>query len=190
MKIAFHFNPFHPSLGSNYGDYVEEIIFNILLSCRNLSLSSKILTGDLLLSKLASGIKKTKTGESKQKDYSKVVHLWLQPDNTVWSSMIIPKLIKVLKQVEIFTICFETIEMQLADYLDDKLQESCEAYLGAMEVDDASYVHWVVYSNTIGLRYRINNKNASIFWDGFNEESKDESQIERLKEFGFKRVDF
>jgi hypothetical protein len=49
MKIAFHFNAFHPSLGSIYGDRVEKMIFNILLSCRNLNLSSKVLTGDLML---------------------------------------------------------------------------------------------------------------------------------------------
>jgi len=104
-------------------------------------------------------------------------------------SMTIKRLIQALR-CEIFTICFETIEMQLADYLDDQLRENSEAYLGALGVDEASYVHWYVYSNSIGPRYRINNKNASVFWDGFNEESKYEFQINRLVQFGFKRVGF
>lgn len=91
---------------------------------------------------------------------------------------------------EIFIICFETIEMQLADDLDDELWEKSKAYLGAMEVDDASYVHWFVYSNSIGARYRINNETASIFWDGTSEESKDESTSERLIQLGFKDVSF
>lgn len=192
MKISFHFNAFHPSLSSIYRYHLEKIIFNIILSCRNLNLSSKVLTGDLLLSNLACDIKKiserTERREFNQEKYFQVVNLWLQPDNTVWSSMIISKLVQALKD-KIFIICFETIEMQLADYLDDKLRESSEAYLGAMEVDDASYVHWFLYSNSIRLRYRINNKNASIFWDSFNEESKDESKIEHLTKLGFKRVD-
>lgn len=193
MKIAFHFNAFHSNLASNYGERVEKIIFDILLSHRRLNLSSKILTGDLALSFLAFDIKKTseksEAREFNQEKYFQAVNLWLQPENTVWSSMIIQKLTQALQE-EIFILCFETIEMQLADHLDDKLRESCEAYLGAMEVDDASFVHWYVYSNSIGARYRINDRSASVFWDGFNEESKDESQIERLRKIGFKRVDF
>ncbi|MGB5967307.1 MAG: hypothetical protein WBG70_03170 [Spirulinaceae cyanobacterium] len=193
MKIAFHFNAFHSSLGSNYGYHVEKILFDILLSYRSLNLSSKILTGDLLLSSLACDVEKTsertETREFNQEKYFQIINLWLQPKNAVWSSMIITKLTQTLKD-EIFTICLETVEMQLADYLNDKLRESSEAYLGAMEVDDASYVHWLVYSNLIGPRYRINNKTASIFWDGFNEESKDKSKVERLIELGFKQVSF
>jgi len=135
MKIAFHFNAFHPSLGSNYADGAEKLLFNILLNHRTLNLSSKILTGDLLLSSLACDVKKTsertETREFSQEKYFQVINLWLQPENPVWSSMIIERLMQAL-QCEIFTICFETIEMQLADYLDDHLRESSEAYLGAL----------------------------------------------------------
>ncbi|MBE9199629.1 MULTISPECIES: hypothetical protein [unclassified Nodularia (in: cyanobacteria)] len=193
MKVAFHFNAFHPSLGSNYGNNVEKLLFRIILSYRSLNLSSKVLTGDLLLSNLAYEVEKIserkETRKFSQKKYSEIVKLWLQPENTIWSSMSINKLMQALNG-EIFTICFETIEMCLADYLDDQLREISEAYIGAMEVDDASYLHWWVYSNSIGLRYRINNKTASVFWDGISEDSKDESIIERLTQFGFKCVSF
>jgi len=194
MKVAFHFNAFHSSLGSNYGNNIEKFIFNILLNHRNLNLSSKILTGDLLLSDLAVDVRKTSSGTETRKfnqdKYFQVVNLWLHPENTVWSRMINDRLIQALRD-EIFTICFETIEMQLVNYLDEQLREKTEAYLGAMEVDDASYVHWFIYSNAIGVRYRINNKNASVFWDGFpDDESKDESTIERLRQIGFKQVSF
>jgi len=193
MKIAFHFNAFHPSLGSNYADGAEKLLFNILLSCRNLNLSSKILTGDLLLANLANDVKKTsgrtETREFNEDKYYQIVNLWLKPENTIWSSINKDRLVKVLED-EIFTICFETIEIQLADYLDKILREGSEAYLGAMEVDDASEVHWRVYSNSIIPRYRINNKTASVFWDSFFEESKDESTIQRLTRLGFKQVSF
>ena len=151
------------------------------------------MTGDLALSFLAFDIKKTsKRSEEREfnkEKYFQAVNCWLQPENAVWSSMLVQRLTQALQE-EIFIFCFETIEMQLADHLDDELRENCEAYLGAMEVDDASFVHWYIYSNSIGARYRINDRKVSVFWDGFNEESKDESQIERLGKIGFKQVVF
>ena len=193
MKAAFHFNAFHPSLGSNYGNNVEKLVFNILLSSRKLNLSSKILTGDLLLSNLAYDVikinERTEIRKFNQDKYFKIVNRWLKPENPIWASMIIDRLMQALKD-EIFIICFETIEMQLADYLDGQLREISESYLGAMEVDDGSHIHWNLYSNSIGARYRINNKTASVFWDSMCEESKNESTIERLKLIGFKRVSF
>jgi hypothetical protein len=194
MKVAFHFNALHSSLGSNYGNSTEKLLFSILLSYRNLNLSSKILTGDLLLWDQAVDIIKTsqttETRKFNQDKYFHIVNLWLNPENFVWSTMILDRLMQALKG-EIFIICFETIEMQLADYLNDRLREKSEAYLGAMEVDDASYVHWSVYSNSIGPRYRINNKTASVFWDGIcDDELEDESTIERLRQLGFQRVSF
>ncbi len=32
MKVAFHFNALHSSLGSNYGNSTEKLLFSILLS--------------------------------------------------------------------------------------------------------------------------------------------------------------
>jgi len=189
MKIAFHFNAFHPDLGSIYGDCIEKIVFSILLSCRNLNLSSKILMGDLPLHDLVHDFEKIKVRKHTQEDYFQVIDLWLQSENTVWSKIIISKLVPALEG-KIFAICFETIEIELANYLDSKLRESTESYLGSMEVDDASYIHWSMYSNSIALRYRINNKNISIFWDGFNEDSKNEYEIAHLMQLGFKQVDF
>jgi len=193
MKIAFHFNAFHPGLGSIYANGAEKLLFNILLKCRDLNLSSKVLTGDLLLSNLAYDVKEisggTETRKFNEDKYYQIVNLWLKPENTVWSSINKDRLVKVLDK-EIFAICFETIEIQLADYLDKILRESSEAYIGAMEVDDASGVHWHVYSNSITPTYRINDKTASVFWDSLVEGSKNESAIQRLTRIGFKEVSF
>jgi hypothetical protein len=150
-------------------------------------------TGDLLLSSLAydtvGNSKITEKRVFNKEKFLQYVDHWVHPENTVWSSMSADKLMQALKD-EIFIICFETIEMQLADDLDDELRKESEAYIGAMEVDDASHLHWFVYSNLIGARYRINNKTASIFWDGISEESKDESTVKRLTQLGFKKVRF
>lgn len=150
------------------------------MSYRSLNISSKVLTGDLLLRDLA----KEKETLSKNKyimrfnpdKYQKVVGLWLRPENMVWSAMIYDRVWETLDK-NIFTICFETIEMQLAEYLNDQLSKKAEFYLGGIEVDEASYVHWYLYSNSIGPRYRLFNKTASIFWDGISEDSKDEGRV-------------
>lgn len=193
MKVAFHFDADHPSMSGFYGDEVEKFTFDILLNCRNLSVSSKILTGDLLLAMMANDIEEIDTDHQvrtfNSEKYFKVINLWLRPDNTVWSSMIYERLENALSG-NIFAICFETIEMQLAEYIDDKFREGLDSYLGALEVDDASYTHWFLYSNSIGPRYRIVNRNASIFWDGISEDSRDESLIKQFIQLGFKKVDF
>lgn len=193
MKIAFHFNAFHPELGANYADGTERLLFSLILGRRNLNLSSKILTGDLLLSNLALDTKtrneNSESWEFNKEKYFQIINLWLRPENAIWSSMNLTRLTEALR-CEIFAICFETIEMELVNHLDDQLMQKTKAYLGALEVDEASYIHWYIYSHCIGPRYRINNKTASIFWDGFNEEAKCESQIDRLRKFGFSRVSF
>lgn len=193
MKIAFHFNADHPSLSIYYGYDIEKLFFAILLNHRNLNLSSKVLTGDLLLSDLAEDVEEINENQHVRHfnldKYLKVVNLWLRPESTVWSSMIYDRLQNALNK-NIFAICFETIELQLAEHLDNQLREKSEAYLGGIEVDESSYVHWHLYSNSIGPRYRIINKAASIFWDGISEESKDESSVKRLTKLGFKEVTF
>jgi hypothetical protein len=89
MKVAFHFNSEHPSLSSFYGYDIEKLLFGILLKRRNLSVSSKVLTGDLLLSSLAEDERGNARYFNVDK-YHKVIELWLHPENTVWSQMIYP----------------------------------------------------------------------------------------------------
>ncbi|XHX79987.1 MAG: hypothetical protein RBJ76_08700 [Stenomitos frigidus ULC029] len=193
MKVAFHFNALHSSLSSNYANKVEKLLFNILLSYRKLNLSSKIFTGDLPLLSLAYEVTKaddvTETREFKSDKYVQMIKLWLQPEKPVWSSLIKDRLEQALMG-EIFIIGFETIEVHLAAYLNDQLRENSEAYIGLIEVDDAYHIHWLIYSDLIVPRYRINNKTASVFWDGISEESQDKLSIKRLTQLGFTEVSF
>lgn len=188
MKVAFHFNSEHPSLRSFYGHDIEQLLFGVLLKRRTLSVSSKVLTGDLLLSSLAEYERGNARYFNVDK-YHKVIELWLHPENTVWSQMIYDRLGSALNNI-IFTICFETIDLQLATDLSDELHNTSEVYLGALEVDEASPVHWHLYSNFISPRYRIINRTATVFWDGFSEDSRDPGLLERLHKFGFRQVEF
>lgn len=168
MKVAFHFDAFHQTLKANYGDEIESLLFKTLLSYPNLSISSKVSTGDLLLHNKM---------EEANLDRLQIINLWLRPNNAIWSTMMNERLMHAIES-EIFAVCFETIEVDFVDILDKNLWQVSEAYLGAIEVEDTSQLHWIMYSNP--PRYRVINKNASVFWDGISEESKDESTINRL----------
>jgi len=147
-----------------------------------------VLTGDLLLSSLAEDVRGNAHYFNADK-YQKIITLWLHPENTIWARMIDDRLEPALSKT-IFTICFETIDLQLAIDLSDKLHNISDVYLGALEVDEASPVHWSLYSNFIGPRYRIINRRATVFWDGFSEDSKDFGSLERLRTLGFQQAEF
>ena len=192
IKIAYHFNADHPTMTGFYGHKVEDFVFRVLLNRRSLNISSKVLTGDLLLDVLASETEESggyKARKFSSDQYQQVVQLWLEPNNTPWSNVLHGRLESALCG-NIFTICFETVDAELAGYVDKKFIEGFEPYLGALEVDESSHVHWWLYSNSIGPRYRVNNRNVSIFWDGVSEQPKDQGLVNWLKEIGFREVGF
>jgi hypothetical protein len=151
------------------------------------------LTGDILLSNLAGRVentgKRSKTISFDEDLYFSLINEWLQPENTIWTDLHPERLSKALED-EIFAICFESIEADLASCLSKQLHDKSQAYIGAIEVDDASQVHWYIYSNVIGAQYRVKDNIAYVFWDGVSEDSKDTSKIEHLKKIGFRKVDF
>jgi hypothetical protein len=191
MKVAFHFDAHHDELGCNYGAEAEKRLFNILLSRRNLNLTSKVLTGDLLLCTMAYEVETVSaTGQTSKFNpdlYQKIVDHWLRPLNTIWYSMISDRLERALKGT-IYVVCLEKVEMKMAEYIDEKLKISSNSYVGGLEVDDSSPMHWQLYSNFISPSYRVTNMNASIFWDGISEEAPDEFRVQRFKDIGFKKV--
>lgn len=190
MKVAFHFNGDHSSLGSSYGGKIEKLFFDLLIESRNLNLSSKILAGDLLIVSMAYETNQSLSTFNPDK-YCEIVNNWLKPKHTVWSSMITQRVMDSVKVGgNIFVVCFETIEERIAEYIDDQLLKKSDAYLGGLEVDEASQVHWKLYSNAMYRRYRVRDKDISIFWDGMNQDSKDSELMKELRKLGFKNVTF
>lgn len=144
-----------------------------------------------MLREASSNIVQTPKGKKvifDKEKYIKVINEWLFAGNKNWVKFSQEKIQEAIK-CEIFTICFENIDVNLAEYLHSELQ-SFPPYLGSLEVDDTSKLHWMLYSNYITPKYRMLNNKIRLFWDGFSEESKDYSWLEFLTQCGFNNVEF
>lgn len=192
MKIALHFNSNHKSLeGTMYSLPILRRIFNVILSQRNVNISSKIFIGDLLLREVASDVETTETGWTRKfnkERYIQVINNWLDTGNQIWIKFT-QETVNEAVQCDIFTVCFENIELSLAETLHANLHEF-PSYLGAIEVDDTSAIHWEVYSNSIGPKFRIINTSINVFWDGISEDDRDDGWLEILSSYGFSRVKY
>ena len=127
MKVAFHFNRFHPELGNAYGRAAHRLVFPALLGQRGAQVFSKVFVGDL---------------PYRNVDYES----WLRPQNPVWSGLSEERLTAALPHV--YAICFESVDYATVERLHKVLGDSA-SYLGAMEVDDSSLLHWGLYSSLI-----------------------------------------
>jgi hypothetical protein len=189
MKIGYHFNADYQPFEGYYGLPIETKIFQTILSDRTLNISSKIFIGDLLLINLSTDKEvkgNTETHYFNKEKFLAAVNSWLNPDNTVWRQFHPDKILEVLDK-NIFVVCFESIDLKTAEYLHKELG-AYPAYLGAMEVDDSSKVHWSLYSGSLIAFARIINKNLSLFHQG--EDDKDFSFKTEFEKLGFGKVEF
>lgn len=90
----------------------------------------------------------------------------------------------------VFVICFESIDLLAAEKLDRYLTEKIPSYIGALEVDETSPIHWTVYSDYIGPFLRIVNKDLFVFWDGISEESKNTGAMEYFRSLPFNKLEY
>lgn len=190
MKIAFHFDADHEPFGGYYGPPIIEHLFKLLLGERNLDIHSKIFCGDLLLHSLSMDEEKTDTGSIKRfnKDkFLRAVENWLNPENFTWHSLTQESVKKVLNH-NVYVICFESLRLTEAQYIDQMLS-SQPYYVGAMQVDEESPVHWAAYAGSLIACYRLHGKNLNVFWDGFSEDSIDQGEIDEFRTFGFSSVE-
>ena len=176
MKAGFHFNYNHKTLQKgNYAYVLYQVVLNIILTNDKINISTKIFTGDLLLDVLANDRVEMENGHAlffNKEKYFQVINEWstaeesnlLTIDNDGMTSII---------NGEVFVICFESVDKKTALLLDSLFKKEIPSYLGVLEVDETSFVHWTVYSNTIGPRLRLIGKKIYVFWDGICEDSKD-----------------
>lgn len=186
MKLAVHFNGVHPELGITYGWAAQRLVFSGLLGLRNAQVSSKIFVGDLLFSNLDMSC------EGRHRSFSRANHslggileCWLDPPNPVWNHFSEERLSAALGAI--YAICFESIQPETAERLHEGLIDST-SYLGAMEVDDGSFVHWQLYSQKLIPLLRVHGRAAHVFWDGISEDGKIQGFFEELRGLGFDRV--
>ncbi|MFJ5537364.1 hypothetical protein [Vreelandella titanicae] len=92
-------------------------------------------------------------------------------------------------QRTIFVWVIENITISIASQLHDALQDN-SAYLGMHGVELAFPIHLVFYRNYIGSQYRIIGQSAHVFYTMNEEDGKDCSEIDALRELGFRDVDW
>ena len=116
---------------------------------------------------------------------------WFQHAENVWHRF--TKRIRLIAETESFVVCFESVGREFAGGLHERLF-GVEGYLGAVEVDDTTELHWHSYSDALVLKYRIMDDRIAIFYDELNEDppSEEEMSIEtkRLLGIGFSQVKF
>jgi len=171
MKIAFHFNIVNDS--TNYALANIKSFSQIVLTERSLHITSKFFSGDLLLHNLArdrstSGNDITLTF-NRQK-FIEIVRQWANTGSHIWSTLNEQSLDIVVRHT-VYVLCAESLDLTTAQLLDARLRSNPN-YIGALEVDETSPVHWAVYGNSLIPSFRIIGRNVYIFWDGVDEDTK------------------
>lgn len=165
MKVAFHF--LANIENERYDYYFYKIVFPKLLSLNRQFFSSKVLVGDLSTYDLA------------KIDSDKILPKLLQIDNKIWRRVPYDNSLLLITE-NIFVICFETIELQCAEELHENLL-NCEKYVGAFEIDNEDELHWWLYGECLGTKFRIINKDFYIL--ELHEELEDKDYQKELKGF-------
>ena len=158
MKAAFHFNYNHETLQKgNYAHNLYKSVFNIIFSIDTINISTKIFTGDLLLDILANDREENEDGYSlsfNKERYFQIIYEWSVAEESSIFTFDNDGMTSIYNG-EAFVICFETIDKKTVLLLNSTFKKEIPSYLGVLEVDETSFVHWMVYSNAIGPHFRL-----------------------------------
>lgn len=147
MKIAYHFLAKHPDIRGLYNVHVLGECLRVVLQHPTLGLHTKVFTGDLGLKNLgmveAPVVHGTVASFNRQR-YFDALNQWAFPESGVWSRMTMEAL-EACNADDVYAVCIESIEEEDAGDLHRRLT-GLPYYLGAMEVDDSSPIHWRIYS--------------------------------------------
>lgn len=176
MKVAYHFKC--GDIQERYDSIFYERIFNNLLRLNEPFISSKILIGDLLIyDYLHQG-----------NNPSDFLNYLFQVKGDIWRRIITDKVKYFIEDIA-FVICFETISREFANKLNDSLVNE-ERYLGALEIDNSFELHWWLYGECIGPKFRLLNKEINILIDNNEVESLEyvDDIKQRLKGIPFESI--
>lgn len=177
MKVAYHFNSSH--IEELYDSLFYNIVFSGILKINDPFFSSKILVGDLLIYEMINKVE--------EPDVFLGYLFQIKGDN--WKRIRDDKVKSFLRDT-VFIICFETIQKETAVKLHEILLKE-DFYLGAYEIDNSIELHWWLYGECIGPKFRILNKSINILVDNDEIESQEYGQDmkERLKKISFDKID-
>jgi hypothetical protein len=189
MKIAFHFDASHPDVEGYYGRKIGERFFSALLRKRNLHINTKVFVGDVLFRNL--GARQSKKGKTTTISFDREKYLaafshWCNTGNSGFSDFQAVNPAQFWNSSP-YALVLDSIDLATTRYLCGQLKD-CPYYLGALEVDEASPVHYALYQ-LIPL-YRIVDRGLRVFWDGISTESKIPNEIRNGKDYGFSPVKY
>ena len=189
MKLALHFNAQLDSIPGNYAHHYERAIARAVLSLRSGSVSSRVFIGDLLLQGL--GCDEEHQGNRTilsfdRERFNAVVEAWLEAGRDGWHRLS-DDLVTAYLRSEIFVVCFESMESSICAALHASLA-NLPGYLGAMQINDESPVHWALYSHGLIPRYRIMGDCLYLYHNGHDPESKDEAFADLVRVWGFRSI--
>src|SRR4029077_1858509 len=191
MKVGFHFNADYKPFDGSYGFPINKQVFIELLNNRALNINSKMFQGDLLLHMHSYEV--TEVFENGQKSvfvpekFARISESWYNPEGHIWKRFTEENFEKAI-QGNIHVLCFESIDLAMAEYLHTQLSQY-EYYYGAMEVDESNGVHWGLYGQSLIPFGRIINKKLSLFFDE-PEGEKDTGLQSDLQKLPFDEIDF
>jgi len=177
MKIAYHFKS--TGITGNYAARFFRSFFTKLLSLNEPFISSKILIDDLIKHEM---MRKFKT------PHDFLIYL-IQLDGDNWKRLVSKKIEQFIDD-DIFIICFETIQKEIAEKLHTALLKGEKHYIGAFEVDNSIELHWWLYCECMGPKFRILNNEINILITDSSEEERDVAKhyAELLHGVPFKRI--
>ncbi len=169
MELALHFHGLHglhPDLGDAYGRAAWRLVYPGLLDQRGTHVVSTVFVGDLLFGNIdTSRDGRHRSSSRPDLKYSDVLEFWLRPQNPVWARLCEERPTPALGQI--YAIFLESVD-QAAERLHQGLLDAA-SYLGAMEVDDGSFIHWQLYSKNLIPLFRVVGHGAQVYWDGLSD---------------------
>jgi hypothetical protein len=191
MKAAYHFIADHPEVGDLYARSIIRTLTGAALSPPPLSLWTKVFVGDLLLHRLGMDRREednTVIETPNTRKLKRAIDLWLHSDLPVVTRLRDDVSQLVLRH-RVFVVCLESVDEDSALRLHDRMSHY-EPYCGMMEVDEASVVHWYLYSGALTPFGRMSGTRATLFWNGLDEEPKNHAFVAALRESGLQSCTF
>lgn len=189
MKTGFHFDADNESLGTFYGAAIEEEFLKALASVGNPSLSTMMYVGDLRLNSFAmecSGTETVKVYSFNEEKYADGFAGWLAAALLAWRRFPPESMLRCMHR-NTYVIYLDSISSQIAVSLSRRL-EVLPYYLGALEINERSPEHRILYLCSLLPLCRITEETVSIFREGFEGEDLDQLLVERCEQAGFTEV--
>jgi hypothetical protein len=177
MIVAFHFRADAEVYSSVWVFSIKERIFR-RLNETDAHAHAVIATGDLL-------IPHDLGTEGKEA----VLQALIGYDPRKWRTIHSDEFADVLFSTRIYVVAIEGLGTALQDALDAELRRD-DAYLGAIEIDPANRIHWVLYRQKLVTRYRYVDGEVRLFYRKFEADAgadaKDTGTADELKRRGFR----